>query len=125
MARVEWPCIPLGATHAYVHLTSHAINAPPSSGWFVDEANNAGGPNRCNDNCNCDGLRVCDRIPFIAVCEGTSRPVAPHCDTRDYYHDESYNTKGYGACSSKCDCDGLRTCSELGSCQGMARNLTM
>lgn len=43
-------------------------------------------------------------------------------DNPSYCHDESQNTRGSNQCSSNADCDGLRTCSGAGWCQGTNRD---
>lgn len=50
-------------------------------------------------------------------------PPRPHPVHKDeYYHwDETRNPGGAHRCSSSTQCDGMRTCSEFGWCQGTAR----
>lgn len=45
-------------------------------------------------------------------------------DSASYCHDEAQNAKGPAQCSSNADCDGLRTCSGAGWCQGTNRPVT-
>jgi hypothetical protein len=47
-------------------------------------------------------------------------PVQPQCDFVNYHHDESVNVQGPSRCTTDCDCDGLRSCTD-GVCQGEAR----
>ncbi|MCP3098506.1 hypothetical protein LZ198_06395 [Myxococcus sp. K15C18031901] len=44
-----------------------------------------------------------------------------NCKAYNYYHDEARNPRGPNRCSNSCDCDGMRTCSSFGWCQGVAR----
>ncbi|WP_425537960.1 hypothetical protein [Myxococcus stipitatus] len=43
------------------------------------------------------------------------------CKYYNYYRDEARNPRGPNRCSGSCDCDGMRTCSSSGWCQGVAR----
>ncbi|WP_425334903.1 hypothetical protein [Myxococcus stipitatus] len=43
------------------------------------------------------------------------------CQFYNYYRDEARNPRGPNRCSNSCDCDGMRTCSSSGWCQGVAR----
>ncbi|MBU8895354.1 hypothetical protein KRR26_07045 [Corallococcus sp. M34] len=43
------------------------------------------------------------------------------CKFYNYYHDEGTNPGGANRCSNACQCDGMRTCSSFGWCQGTAR----
>ena len=47
-------------------------------------------------------------------------PTQPQCDFVNYHHDESVNVQGPGRCTTDCDCDGMRSCSN-GVCAGEAR----
>ena len=47
-------------------------------------------------------------------------PLQPQCDFVNYHHDESVNVQGPGKCTTDCDCDGVRSCTD-GACAGKAR----
>jgi hypothetical protein len=50
----------------------------------------------------------------------TPLPADHQCDFVNYFHDETKNPQGPGACRSDCDCDGMRSCVS-GTCSGTAR----
>lgn len=52
---------------------------------------------------------------------GAAAEALDSCNYYNYYHDEAANPLGSNRCSSDCDCDGMRTCSPFGWCQGEAR----
>ena len=43
-----------------------------SPNYSHDESKNSKGPNRCSNNCDCDGMRVCSSSGW---CSGTARPL--------------------------------------------------
>ncbi|MCE9672670.1 hypothetical protein LY474_33165 [Myxococcus stipitatus] len=43
------------------------------------------------------------------------------CQFYNYYRDEARNPRGPNRCYNSCECDGMRTCSSAGWCQGVAR----
>ena len=51
-------------------------------------------------------------------------PANDCCTSNTYCHDEATNPKGPNQCSDNCDCDGERTCSEYGWCQGDSGHCT-
>lgn len=58
---------------AFLAMTSiYASATPKSADYHHDEAKNANGPNRCQTDMDCDGLRTCSAYGW---CQGTSRPV--------------------------------------------------
>ena len=107
--------------------------APPpvkSVDYYWDEARNPMGPNTCENDMQCDGLRVCN----AGWCQGDARQpgyvptqpvqfyVAPRpMKTVDYYWDESRNPQGSNRCEDDWQCDGLRQCAD-GMCQGTSRD---
>src|SRR5450432_3408295 len=64
----------------------------------------------------------------LAACSGSgSRPATanlppaqPQCDFVNYHRDESLNVQGPSKCTTDCDCDGTRSCTD-GACTGTAR----
>ncbi|MCH9682027.1 MAG: hypothetical protein K0V04_11375 [Deltaproteobacteria bacterium] len=48
-------------------------------------------------------------------------PSDGNCTSEDYVHDEATNPLGSNQCSTDCECDGARTCSQWGWCQGTSR----
>ena len=53
--------------------------------------------------------------------ETSELDLAGPCNFYNYYHDEARNNGGPNRCTSSCHCDGMRTCSSSGWCQGTAR----
>jgi len=47
-------------------------------------------------------------------------PAQPQCDFINFHHDESINVEGPGHCTTDCECDGMRACTES-VCTGVAR----
>ena len=63
--------------------------------------------------------------PILAACGSHSETsklpsLQPQCDYVNYHHDESVNVQGPGQCTTDCDCDGVRSCTQ-GRCEGEAR----
>ena len=91
--------------------------------WFT--YNEAPTGNRCSNNNKCDGQRTCSPYGW---CQGTSRPAkgtgynyneavtgnrCPKSAT-DPFNGKNYANRNYF-------CDGQRTCSPFGWCQGTSR----
>ncbi len=74
---------------------------------YINESQNALGPNRCRDDSECSGNRTCSPWNW---CQGTSN--CP-CDI-----DESQNALGPNRCRNDSECSGDRTCSPWNWCQG-------
>ncbi|MFY1828732.1 hypothetical protein ACN47A_22620 [Myxococcus fulvus] len=58
--------------------------------------------------------------PDDAALEVTSQEQS-QCQFYNYYWDEARNPRGPNRCTNSCQCDGMRTCSSSGWCQGTAR----
>lgn len=58
---------------------------------------------------------------FLVVGVAPVAPVAHAGDSPNYCHDEATNPRGPNQCSSHAECDGARTCSSAGWCQGTSR----
>lgn len=56
-----------------------------------------------------------------ASVETQSEQLGAPCDYYNFYRDETRNPGGAYRCSNSCQCDGMRTCSQWGWCQGTAR----
>jgi hypothetical protein len=87
--------------------------------WYTFNEKPTG--NRCSNGNECDGQRACSKAGW---CQGISRPAK---NAKYYYNeaitrnqcpkfigDKNWNNKDYY-------CDGNRTCSSAGWCQGTAR----
>ncbi len=85
--------------------------------YYRDETRNPGGAYRCNNSCQCDGMRTCSQWGW---CQGAARPSVS-CTSPQYHWNEAWNSGGSNRCSNACQCDGRRTCSSSGWCQGTAR----
>lgn len=83
--------------------------------YYHNESKNSGGPGKCTDDCECDGMRSCTS----GVCEGEARKKVD-CNDPDRRWNEAWNPQGPGKCSDDCECSGRRTC-QSGTCQGVAR----
>jgi hypothetical protein len=91
-----------------------------TASYYYNEGSNG---NRCKNDRQCDGLRTCSH----GKCKGTARPtpvtltvtpVPKGSKTADYKYNEAWNGN---KCKNNWECDGLRTCSSFGWCQGTAR----
>lgn len=116
--------VALFSTAAFLGL-SQWVEARPncvSPNYHHNEAKNRLGPNRCKTHCDCDGARTCSPHGW---CQGVARPPVRHpkvnCVSPNYRHNEANNRPGPNRCKTHCDCDGARTCSAHGWCQGVAR----
>ncbi len=77
--------------------------------------------NKCTNANQCDGQRTCSRFGW---CQGTSRPPK----SANYHYDEAITSNKCPNSSSDPNyanrnyyCDGNRTCSQFGWCQGTSR----
>ena len=87
--------------------------------WYTYDEGPTG--NRCTNADQCDGQRTCS---FYGWCFGTSRPAKD----ANYHYDEAVTGNKCPTSSSDQNyknkdyyCDGNRTCSPNGWCQGTAR----
>lgn len=79
---------------------------------FIDEAQNALGPNRCSHSNQCAGQRYCSAAGW---CNGLS-----HCPKKKNFCklDEGANLMGPNRCKHDNECAGKRKCSHAGWCMG-------
>jgi hypothetical protein len=64
----------------------------------------------------------------VGACSASDKTAAnpklatsqPQCDFVNYHRDETVNVQGAGKCTTDCDCDGMRSCTD-GTCTGTAR----
>lgn len=92
-----------------------------SSCLRVDERRTS---SKCSNDCDCDGKRSCSKSGF---CQGGARGpgvcgnTPSYCSDICYKVDEAKSPLGANKCGDACDCDGSRTCSSSGVCEGVAR----
>jgi len=107
---------------ALAMLSANAMRLRSHEGqyaWYTfDEAPTG---NMCNDANQCDGQRTCSGAGW---CQGTSRPAKDG----DYFYDEAVTGNQCPDSPSDANyanrdyfCDGNRTCSGNGWCQGTSR----
>jgi len=70
---------------------------------------------------NAKGLKWFVGAGLMVMLMGVMPTVALAGSGPSYCHDEAKNAKGSNKCSTNTDCDGARTCSQFGWCQGTAR----
>jgi hypothetical protein len=78
--------------------------------YLHDEGDNVLGCNRCNNSCDCDGLRTCSQFQW---CQGISREKSI-----DYYYNEELSDSLCDPLSPLGDyyCNGDRVCDPNGKC---------
>ena len=78
----------------------------------IDEAMNELGSNKCRNDLECNGDRICSEHGW---CQGES-----HCPDKVCFIDEALNARGPNRCTADTHCNGDRHCSYRGWCHGKA-----